>query len=179
MEVAHNPEDLARILQNPAAERIGKLLLSRGERLAVCETTAGGLISAQLLAVTGASGWFDRGVVAYGGTSKQDTTNVTVEELREYGAVSVTAVERMAVGLQRLAGVQWSVAESGIAGPQTSRRSTKPAGSVSIAIAGPDGVIGAEHLLPGDRREVMAGIALRCLELLEARLSAASAPLSG
>ena len=173
MEVAYNSEDLARTLHNPVAERIGALLRARNERLAVCETTAAGLISAQLLAVPGASVWFDRGVVAYGGTSKQDTTDVTVDELKEHGAVSVIAVERMAVGLQRLAAVQWAVAESGIAGPQTSRRSTKPAGSVSIAIAGPDGVIGAEHLLLGNRREVMAAIAQRCLELLEARLNAA------
>ena len=82
MEVAHNSEDLARTLHNPAAERIAVLLRARNERLAVCETTAGGLISAQLLAVPGASVWFDRGVVAYGGTSKQDTTDVTVDELK-------------------------------------------------------------------------------------------------
>ena len=170
MQSATNPEDLATSLHSPVAAQIGAHLIARGERLAVCETTAGGLISAQLLAVPGASAWFDRGVVAYGGTSKQDTTGVSASDLRERGAVSVGAVELMASSLRTLAAVTWAVAESGIAGPQTSRRSVKPAGTVCIAVAGPSGVVSGEYFVAGDRAEVMVGIAAKCLELVLAAL---------
>ena len=47
------------------AERIGQLLLARGWRVSVAESTAGGLISAALLKVAGASRYYERGVVAY------------------------------------------------------------------------------------------------------------------
>ena len=62
------------------------------------------------------------------------------------------------------------MAESGIAGPQTSRRSIKPAGSVAIAVVGPDHVSSADLVLPGDRVEVMGGIADAVLSMLEQAL---------
>ena len=151
---------------------IAEALIAKGQRVAICESTAGGLISANLLAVPGASAWFDRGVVAYGGTSKQDSTGVTTETLRALGAVSVEGVEAMALGLQAFAKVDWTLAESGIAGPQTSRRTIKPAGTVCLAIAGPNGkiVLGETLLLPGDRIQVMAGIVEAALARLRTAL---------
>ena len=55
------------------AERIGQLLLARGWRVSVAESTAGGLISAALLKVAGASRYYERGVVAYSRAAKIDT----------------------------------------------------------------------------------------------------------
>lgn len=159
-----------------AARAVGEVLLARGERMAVVETTAGGLLSARLLSVPGASAWFDRGVVAYGGDSKQRFTSVDTELLRRHGAVSPEAVAAMAEGLRREAGVAWVVAESGIAGPQGSRRSTKPAGHCSIAVAGPWGVRAAEHRFGGGRIQVMAAIAAQCLWELAAVLAEAPPP---
>ncbi len=156
------------------ASEIAEALLAREERLAVVETTAGGLLSARLLSVPGASSWFDRGVVAYGGDSKQRYTGVTTEVLRTHGAVSAHAVAEMAAGMRTAAGVAWAVAESGIAGPQGSRRSPKPAGHVAIAVAGPDGVRAAEHQFQGSRVEVMAQIAEQCLIELAAALREAA-----
>src|SRR5690242_221858 len=117
------------------AHAAGEALAAVGARVAVAETTAGGLIAARLLSVPGASAWFDRGVVAYGGGSKQELTGVDPAILREFGAVSVEAVRAMAEGIRDQAGVQYGVAESGIAGPLGSRRSPKPVGSVVIAVA--------------------------------------------
>jgi len=155
------------ITENDAlAARVGALLSSRGARVAVMESTAGGLVSARILSVPGASAWFDRGAVAYGGRSKQDMTGVDVEVLRTFGAVSPEAVAAMAEGLRAVARVDYAVAESGIAGPLGSRRSPKPVGSVSIAVAGPGGTRAEERVFPGTRVEVMAQIAERCLEAL-------------
>lgn len=154
------------------AQRVGELLARRGAKVAVMESTAGGLVSARILSVPGASAWFDRGAVAYGGRSKQDMTGVPIDVLRNAGAVSAEAVSAMAQGLRQLAGVDYAVAESGIAGPQGSRRSPKPVGSVAIAVAGPSRTHAEERVLPGTRVEVMRGIAERCLEALVEMLEA-------
>jgi PncC family amidohydrolase len=148
------------------AARIGELLMERGERVAVSETTAGGLVSARMLSVPGASRWYEGGLVPYTGVHKWEQLGVDREIAREHGAVSPQWVAATAEGLVRATEAAWAVAESGIAGPQGSRRSPKPVGSVAIAVAGPDGTVSEEQTFPGSRAEVMRQISERCLELL-------------
>jgi PncC family amidohydrolase len=147
------------------AHAIGEALLARGWRIAVAETTAGGLVAARLLSVAGASAWFDRGVVCYGGRSKQELTGIDPAMLREFGAVSREAVTGMATGLRQLAGVDIAVAESGIAGPLGSRRSPKPVGSVVVAVVTANTAAVEEHVFAGTRVRVMEQIAERALEM--------------
>lgn len=148
------------------AARIGEALVARGAKLAVAESTAGGLISARLLSVPGASRWFERGVVAYSGPPKRDYLGVDVEIIRKHGAVSVEAVIASAEGFRRVTGVDFTIAESGIAGPQGSRRSPKPVGFVVIAVAGPARTTVRECQFSGTRVQVMEQIAYQSLELL-------------
>ncbi|HJP40996.1 MAG TPA: CinA family protein [Dehalococcoidia bacterium] len=148
------------------ASRVGEALLSREARLAVVESTAGGLISARLLSVAGASRWFDRGAVAYGGRSKQDMTGIDVAILREHGAVSLEAVAALAEGIRGASGVNFALAESGMAGPQGSRRSAKPVGAVVIAVSGPGGTDVKEYSFDGSRVEIMTQIADQALTCL-------------
>ncbi|MFN0095164.1 MAG: CinA family protein [Dehalococcoidia bacterium] len=152
--------------EDTLASSVGDALVARGARVAVAETTAGGLISARLLSVAGASAWFDRGSVCYGGRSKQETTGIDTEILRTHGAVSVEAVSAMAEGIRATAGVAFGVAESGIAGPAGSRRSPKPVGTVVIAVAGPAGTTCEEHTFVGTRVQFMAQIAEHALRML-------------
>ena len=153
------------------AQSIAGSLLAREAKVAVVETTAGGLISARLLSVAGASRWYDRGVVAYTGTSKQDLVGIETETLREQGSVSIPAVEAMASTFRERSGVAYCIAESGMAGPQTGRRSAKPAGTSVIAVATPSGVVGREFLFDGTRLEVMACIAEAALATLRDELA--------
>lgn len=155
------------------AAEVGELLVSRGERVAVSETTAGGLISARMLSVPGASRWYDGGVVPYTGAHRWPQLGLDVAIAREHGAVSRQWVAATAEGLRRAMGTAWAVAESGIAGPQGSRRSPKPVGSVVIACAGPGGTMTQELVLEGTRAEVMVQISQRALELLLAHVRAA------
>lgn len=145
---------------------IGEALIARGEKVAVSETTAGGLISARMLSVPGASRWFDGAVVPYSGAHRWEQLGVDREIAREHGAVSEQWVRATAEGLARAMSTAWAVAESGIAGPQGSRRSPKPVGSVAIAIAGPGGTVSEEVVFPGTRVAVMEAITDRCLRLL-------------
>lgn len=151
---------------DPIAGQIAEKLLAAEARLAVVETTAGGLISARLLSVAGASRWFDRAAVAYTGTSKQDLTGVSTDLLKQRGSVSIEAVEAMARGFRERSGATYCLAESGMAGPQTGRRSAKPAGTAVIALAGPGGVVSREFLFVGSRVEVMRQIAEAALTML-------------
>ena len=155
------------------AFEIGELLVARGEKVGVSETTAGGLISARMLSVPAASRWYDGGLVPYAGAHRWEQLGLDREIAREHGAVSPQWVTATAEGLRTAMGPAWAVAESGIAGPQGSRRSPKPVGSVVIACAGPNGTVVEEQVFPGTRVEVMAQISQRTLELLREQLRAA------
>lgn len=147
------------------ASRIGRELQARAARVATVESTAGGLIAARILSVPGASNWFDRGYIAYSGKSKIEL-GVDPEILKTHGAVSREAVAATARVVRERTGVDFVLAESGIAGPQGSRRSPKPVGSVAIAVAGPGGTKSIELQLSGSRVEIMLAIAEASLDLL-------------
>ena len=150
---------------DPLATRVGELLLAREARVAVAESTAGGLISARLISVSGASKWFERGLVAYTMSSKPDTLGVSIDFLREHGTVSPVAVAAIAGSVRERAGVDYVIAESGMAGPIRGR-SPKPIGGVSFALAGPDGTVSEEVHFEGSRVAIMEQIAEHALEML-------------
>ncbi len=70
------------------------------------------------------------------------------------------------------AGVEYALAESGIAGPQDGRRSSKAAGTAVIGLATPEGTRVEEHAFAGSRAEIMAQIAERALQMLRAAVEA-------
>ena len=158
---------------------IGEALMARGEKVATSETTAGGLMAARMLSVPGASRWFDGGIVPYAGAHRWEQLNLDREIARTHGAVSPEWVSATAEALRVAMGPAWAVAESGIAGPQGSRRSPKPVGSVAIAVAGPGGTVSEEQVFPGTRVQVMEQIVERCLNLLLERIQSASPPAAG
>ena len=81
------------------AEQVGALLKERAETVAVAESSAGGVISAALLAVAGASAYFKGGGVVYTGDAKQTLMAVTDEAMAEARA----ATESHALHLARAA----------------------------------------------------------------------------
>ena len=159
---------------DPIAFPVGEALVARGEKVSCSETTAGGLISARMLSVPGASRWFENAIVPYSSPTKFEALGMDRELAREFGAVSPQWVSATAEALRRMTGVAWTVAESGIAGPLGSRRSPKPVGSVVIAVAGPNGTVAEDIVFPGTRVQVMEQIAQRALEMLRDAIAAAS-----
>ena len=155
--------------ENQLAKKIGEELVSSGLRLVTVETTAGGLISAQLLGIAGASRWFDRGIIAYSERSKIDTfggVGIGRELLRKYGAVSPEVVETLVASFCEYTGADFGIAESGLAGPKTSQRSEKPIGSVVVAVKSPNGVKSVSNRFDGNRLEIMSKVANYALEML-------------
>jgi nicotinamide-nucleotide amidase len=146
------------------AERIGARLRERGETVAVAEGSAGGLVSAALLSVPGASSYYVGGAVVY-----------TLAASRAWmaGAVPVPegmrgATEEFATYLARSTaaklGTTWGIGEAGAAGPPN--RYGDPAGHCWVAVAGP--AERTQHVLTGldDRQQNMVAFAVAALELL-------------
>jgi nicotinamide-nucleotide amidase len=120
------------------ARYLGERLLLRGESLTTAESCTGGLISAVLTEVAGASAWFGFGYITYSNLAKQQLLGVSAETLSSVGAVSERTVREMAEGARSRAAADWSIAVSGVAGP-AGGSAEKPVGTVWLAIAGPDG----------------------------------------
>ncbi len=114
------------------AERIAGRLLARGETLAVAETSTGGLLGTVLARQPGAGAWFAGAIVAYAVPLQTAWLGVSATTIREFGAVSREVARELAQGARQRFGATWGLAETGIAGPQTGRRSSKPAGLASF-----------------------------------------------
>ena len=122
--------------QQSLAREIAALLIARNETVAVAEGAAGGLISAALLSVPGASRYYAGGVVAYTLNSRIVLSGVPAEEYTDYRSTTLEMVASLAEHTRQRLGATWAIAESGIAGP-TGGRAGAPPGRVTIGIAGP------------------------------------------
>ena len=113
---------------------VGELLRARGFRIAAAESCTGGLVMARLTEVPGSSDYVDRGVVVYSNQSKTDLLGVPASLIAAHGAVSEPVAEAMASGMARVAGTDFAVAITGVAGP-TGGTPDKPVGMVVVASA--------------------------------------------
>lgn len=119
--------------------RAGGLLKARGEKIAVGETSAGGLISASLLAVPGASRYFAGGAIPYSLRSIRGLVGIPAEEMQARGIRSSSEpyAEMLASAVRARHGdVAWGLSETGAAGPDGNRYGDPP-GHSCIAVAGP------------------------------------------
>ena len=129
------------------------------------ESCTGGLISASVTDVPGASAVFFGGVVSYDNSIKAGVLGVKNETLAAYGAVSEETAEEMSVGARRLLGVDFAVSVTGIAGPGGGTKE-KPVGLVYISVASPNGCTVIKNLFSGNREEVRLQTVSKALMLL-------------
>jgi nicotinamide-nucleotide amidase len=122
--------------QQALAREIASLLTERGQTVAVAEATAGGLISAALLWVPGASRYFAGGGVVYTLNSRIMLAGVPAEQLANYRGTTPEMMASLAECMRERLGATWCLAESGLAGP-TGGRSGAPPGRTTVGIAGP------------------------------------------
>lgn len=152
------------------SERIGAALKARRQTVAVGESSAGGLITASLLAVPGASVWCLGGIVIYtrqGWEALRDFDEQLLEGYRS--STEGNARVRAKVARDRF-GATWGVGETGAAGP-TGNRYGDPAGHACLAVSG-GGKEVAITLKTGsaDRLANMHAFAASALRLLEENL---------
>lgn len=135
-------------------ELVHRTLTERGETLATAESCTGGAIAARFTAMAGASAYFRGGVVAYSNDLKQQVLGVSADDLERFGAVSEPVARQMAEGVRRLAGSDYAVATTGIAGPAGGSEE-KPVGTVWIAVAGPRGTVAVCRQCGTDRGQIV------------------------
>jgi nicotinamide-nucleotide amidase len=147
------------------AERIGERLKARNETIAVAESSSGGLISAALLSVAGASAYYLGGGVIY--TAKARVQLMHLDRAAVTGMRS--ASEPYALLLARTArenfSATWGISETGAAGP-TGNPYGDAAGHSCIAISGPSEKASTLETRNSDRVANMHAFAKSALELL-------------
>ena len=115
-------------------ERLVQALTKAKERVATAESCTGGMISAAITSVSGASGVFDCGVCSYANFIKHKVIGVREETLSTYGAVSEKTAAEMARGVRMLSGADIGISTTCIAGPLGGTM-YKPVGLVYIGIS--------------------------------------------
>jgi nicotinamide-nucleotide amidase len=117
------------------AERVAVVLKARNETVAVAESSAGGLITAALLAVPGASAWCLGGAVIYTTQAWGALRDFSPELLGGFrSATEGNALARARIIRERF-GASWGLAETGAAGPSGNRYGD-PAGHACVAVSG-------------------------------------------
>ena len=152
------------------AEKIAVKLIERRQTIAVAESSTGGLISASLLAVPGASAYFLGGAVVYTRASRIALLAIPDEAMTGMRAsteayallVARTARERFAT--------DWGLSETGATGP-TGNRYGDAAGHSCMAVAGPQSAVITLETGSADRQANMQSFANAALNLLLQNLS--------
>jgi nicotinamide-nucleotide amidase len=146
-------------------------LLAAGATLAAAESCTGGLLSARVTDLPGASGAFLGGVVCYSNAAKERLVGVPRALLETHGAVSEPVALALASGVRERFGADWGVGITGIAGPGGGTPD-KPVGLVHWAVAGPGEVAHQQRVFGGSRAVVREWSVNAALDLLRRMLGA-------
>ncbi len=134
-------------------EKLARVLMSRGERMATAESCTGGLVAGALTELAGSSQWFEGSVVAYDNRVKTRLLGVSEDVLARHGAVSRECAEAMVHGVCGLFDVPVGVSLSGIAGPGGGSIE-KPVGLVWVAWQRDGRVWSRDFVFAGNRRQI-------------------------
>src|SRR5262252_4155577 len=149
----------------PRAEKIAAALKSRRETIVVAESSTGGLISAALLALPGASAYFLGGAVVYAQTARRALLDLGDLAALGMRASTVPYARLLAQTARQRFGASWALAESGATGP-TGNRYGDAAGHCCLALAGPIERVLTLETGSGDRVANMRAFAAAGLDLL-------------
>ncbi len=156
------------------AARVAAKLIARKETIAVAESSAGGLISAALLAVPGASAYFMGGGVIYTATAREALMGVTLDDMAGMRASSETYALLLADRARTRLATTWGLSETGATGP-TGNRYGDAAGHACFAISGPARRARTLETSSPDRAANMTAFAIGALGLLDEALDGLTA----
>jgi len=144
---------------------IGRLLVETSKTLSVAESCTGGNIAHFITSNPGSSAYFKGGVVSYSNEIKTKVLDVPAEMIESFGAVSQQVAEAMAIGARKVLNTDYSLATTGIAGPDGGT-DEKPVGTVWIAVAGPSGVKSKKFIFMHNRERNIIRSTQTALNLL-------------
>ena len=129
---------------------IAELLIARGETVSVAESSTGGLISANLLSVPGASAYFQGGSVVYTLASRRAFLDLDRDRVRELKPLTEEMVSEFARAAREKLDTTWGIAELGAAGPAGTPYG-HDAGISVVAITGPCSITSTTRTGEDDR----------------------------
>jgi nicotinamide-nucleotide amidase len=147
------------------AEQIAAKLVARKQTIAVAESSTGGLISASLLSVAGASAYFLGGAVVYTRTARSLLMDIPDEAMKGIRSASEPYAKLLADTVRRRFATDWGLSETGATGP-TGNRYGDAAGHSCMAVAGAATDVITLETGKSDRQANMHEFAKTALELL-------------
>ena len=144
---------------------VGKLLLKKNKTMSTAESCTGGYIAHLLTTLPGASAFYTGSVVSYSYKAKEDLLSVQEKTLLEKGAVSEEVVMEMAAGALKNINSNYTIAVSGIMGPQGGTPD-KPVGTVWVCVGSIDKLITRKFHFRFDRQKNIELTAANALNLL-------------
>ena len=147
------------------AEQIAAKLVARKQTIAVAESSAGGLISASLLAVPGASAYFLGGAVVYTRDARRVLMDITDETMKGIRSASEPYARLLAEQTRRRFATDWGLSETGATGP-TGNRYGDAAGHSCMAVVGSTTSVITLETGSNDRAGNMQVFAATALKLL-------------
>lgn len=145
------------------SEKLINILREKGYTITTAESCTGGLISATLVNVAGASYVLNEAYVTYANSAKEKLIGVRHETLCEYGAVSELTAYEMAKGAASAASADCAIAVTGIAGPDGGTED-KPVGTVYAGYYVCGRIIVERYQFDGNRYEVRQQTALKTID---------------
>jgi PncC family amidohydrolase len=135
------------------SSQVGQILTDKGDTISTAESCTGGLLAHLLTAVSGASGYYIGGVVAYSNAIKEIALGVNPETLIQHGAVSAQTAQEMADGIRHRFMTTLGLSTTGIAGP-TGGTPEKPVGLVFLGLSTPSSTTVFKCQFSGERGQI-------------------------
>jgi PncC family amidohydrolase len=152
------------------AEQIAAKLIERRQTIAVAESSTGGLISASLLAVPGASAYFLGSAVVYTRDARRILMDIPDDRMKGIRSASEPYAKLLASQIRQRFSCDWGLSETGATGP-TGNRYGDAAGHSCLAVAGPQAEVMTLETGSSDRLGNMHAFAITALNLLLRNLS--------
>jgi nicotinamide-nucleotide amidase len=152
-------------MTDPSVAALAQRLIERQESIAVAESSAGGLISAALLSVPGASAYFLGGAVVYTRVAREALLGITDADMTGLRGATEPYALLLARTVRRRFNAAWGLAETGATGPAGNRYGDA-AGHACFAISGPVEASTTLETGSADRAANMQAFTARALELL-------------
>jgi PncC family amidohydrolase len=153
----------------PIAEQIAARLKERKETVAVSESSTGGLISAVLLAVPGASAYFLGGGVIYTQAARRGILQVSDDQVKGIRSSSEPYALVKARAIRERVGATWGIGETGATGPAPNRYGDAN-GHTCLAVVGPSEKVITLETGDSDRVKNMEAFTKAALELFASAL---------
>jgi PncC family amidohydrolase len=141
----------------PQIKDLFQILAQKKATISTAESCTGGILATMFTHFDGSSQFYLGGVTSYSNESKTNLLGVSRDIIKSHGAVSRETAAQMAEGVQERFGSEYSIAITGIAGPEGGSE-TKPIGTIWCGYATPGDVFTQKYEIDGDRAKIRSAI---------------------